>query len=62
MVTKCIIQIAMGLLLWLFVPGWITQGSRKTRQWIKLACNIAGIVMVISGSLRLLSAVGSVMF
>ena len=53
MITKSIIQIIFGWLLWRFVPGLITQGSRKSRTRIQLCCNIAGIILVVLGVLHL---------
>lgn len=47
--TSAIIKITLGLIIWKLVPGWITQGKKKTREKIKLACNIIGIIMVLYG-------------
>ena len=35
------------------VPGWITQGKKKTRDTIKLICNIVGVLLVLLGAISL---------
>ena len=56
-----IIEIIFGLIIWKLVPGWITQGKKKVRDTIKLACNIIGIILVIAGCYSLImSLVGHV--
>lgn len=48
--------IVIGLILWKFVPGWITQGKKSLRDTIKLTCNIVGIIMVLAGCYSLIMA------
>lgn len=52
--VSAIIRIILGLVIWKIVPGWITEGSKKVRDMIRLACNIVGIIMVLSGGYSLL--------
>ncbi len=54
MLIKPIIHIALGLFLWCFVPKWIKYGNRKDRGRIQLMCCILGIIIFISGILRVL--------
>lgn len=51
-----IIEIILGLIIWKLVPGWITEGKKKVRDIIKLACNIIGVIMVIAGCYSLVMA------
>ena len=44
-----VIEIVIGLVIWKMVPGWITEGNKSARDVIKLACNIIGVILVISG-------------
>ena len=44
-----IIEIIIGLVIWKMVPRWITEGNKSTRDVIKLACNIIGVILVIAG-------------
>lgn len=53
-----IIKIAIGFLLWKYVPRWITYGPAKTRSYIQLGCNILGLIIVISGVISLLHSLG----
>lgn len=48
-----ILKIIIGLIVWKFVPGWITQGKKNVRDVIKMACNIIGIIMVLAGGYSL---------
>ena len=52
--VSAIIEIAIGFVIWEYVPGWITQGKKKVRDVIKLACNIVGIIIVLFGCYSLL--------
>lgn len=54
--VSAIIEIILGLVIWKMVPGWITEGKKKVRDIIKLACNIIGIIMVIAGCYSLVMA------
>lgn len=49
-----ILQIIFGLFIWKIVPGWIEYGSVGTRNFIKLCCNIIGIIVLISAVITLL--------
>lgn len=51
--THAIVEIVIGLCLWMVVPGWITQGKKKTRDTIKLICNIVGVLLVLLGAISL---------
>ena len=51
--VSAIIRIVLGVIIWKIVPSWITEGE-KARDIIKLACNIIGIIMILSGSYSLL--------
>ena len=46
---SAIIEIVIGLVIWKMVPWWITEGNKSTRDVIKLACNIIGIILLIAG-------------
>ena len=46
---SAIIEIVIGFVVWKIVPGWITEGNKSTRDIIKLACNIIGVILVIAG-------------
>lgn len=52
-----IMLILLGLLIWKIVPGWIEYGNKKTRESIRLGCNIAGIALVIIGLFSLLMSI-----
>ena len=55
-----IFQIIIGLLLWKLVPRWIEYGDRKTREYLKLGCNIIGVILVVLGIVSILTgALGS---
>ena len=51
---SAIIEIVIGLVIWMIVPGWITEGNKKARDVIKLACNIIGVIIVIAGCYSLI--------
>ena len=52
--VSAIIKIILGLVVWKMVPGWITEGNKSARDVIKLACNIVGIILVLSGCYSLI--------
>lgn len=52
-----IFEIILGLVIWQLVPGWITQGNKKAKDIIKLACNIIGIIMVLAGCYSMLMTI-----
>ena len=59
--VSAIIEIIIGLVIWKMVPGWITEGNKSTRDIIKLACNIIGVILVIVGSYSLVrSLIGQI--
>lgn len=59
--VSAIIEIIIGLVIWKMVPGWITEGNKSTRDIIKLACNIIGVILVIVGSYSLvMSLIGQI--
>ena len=51
-----IILILFGLLIWKIVPGWIEYGNKKTKESIRLGCNIVGVVLVLIGIVSLLTS------
>lgn len=51
-----IFQIILGLLIWKFAPRWIEYGDRKTREYLKLGCNIIGVILVVLGIVSILSS------
>ena len=53
LMVSSILKIIIGLIVWKFVPGWITQGKKNVRDVIKMACNIIGIIMVLAGGYSL---------
>lgn len=54
MILGPIIQIIIGLLIWKIVPEWIEYGDKKVREFIKLCCNIVGIIVVLFGAISLI--------
>lgn len=46
---SAILTIVIGVVVWKLVPRWITEGNKSTRDVIKLACNIIGVILVIAG-------------
>lgn len=59
--VSAIIEIIIGLVIWKMVPGWITEGNKSTRDIIKLACNIIGVILVIVGCYSLvISLIGQI--
>lgn len=51
--ASSILKIIIGLIVWKFMPGWITQGKKNVRDVSKMACNIIGIIMVLAGGYSL---------
>lgn len=49
----CIILLALGFVLWKYLPGKITAASKKTRSYIDLGFQIVGILMMITGAIQL---------
>lgn len=62
MIISSIIEICLGLFICNVVPGWIRHGRSGARDFIKLCCNIIGIVITIAGALDLLRAFGIYLF
>ena len=58
MLIKAIIQIIIGLFIWYIVPSWITQGNRSARDFIKLCCNVIGIIITIVGVINVRKSLG----
>ena len=59
--VSAIIEIILGLIIWKMVPGWITEGNKSTRDIVKLACNIIGVILVIAGCYSLVvSLIGQI--
>ena len=52
-----IIIIAVGFVMWKFLPGKITAASRKTRSYIDLGFQIVGIILMISGGIELIKSI-----
>lgn len=40
------------------VPDWITEGSKSVRDIIKLACNIIGIIMLLTRLFFIVDVIG----
>lgn len=53
LMASSILKIIIGLIVWKFMPGWITQGKKNVRDVSKMACNIIGIIMVLAGGYSL---------
>ena len=51
-----IFQIIIGLLIWKLMPRWIEYGDRKTRKYLKLGCNIIGVILVVLGIVSILTS------
>ena len=47
-----LIIIAVGFVLWKFLPGKITAASKKTRSYIDLGLQIVGIILMLSGGVE----------
>lgn len=52
-----IILIALGFVLWKFLPGKITATSRKKRKNIDLGFQIVGILLMLSGGVELVRSI-----
>lgn len=52
-----IILIALGFVMWKYLPGMITKASPKTRQYIDLCLQIGGIILMIIGVIQLLESI-----
>ncbi len=52
-----IILIALGFVLWKFLPGKITATSRKKRKNIDLGFQISGIILMILGAIQLVLSI-----
>lgn len=52
-----IILIALGFVLWKFLPGKITATSRKKRKNIDLGFQISGIILMILGAIQLILSI-----
>lgn len=48
-----IIQIVIGFILWKYMPGKITAGSRKVRSYIDMIFQIFGLLLMILGMIRI---------
>ena len=47
-----IILVIIGYIVWKFIPGKITVGSRKMRSYIDLGAQILGILLMLSGIVK----------
>lgn len=47
-----IILVIIGYIVWKFIPGKITAGSRKMRSYIDLGAQILGILLMLSGIVK----------
>lgn len=50
----CIILIALGFVMWKYLPGKITAASKKTRHYIDLGLQILGIILMLTGAIQLI--------
>ncbi len=41
-----VIWVALGLVLWLFVPGWVKIKSKSERKAFRFICMVVGILIV----------------
>lgn len=41
-----VISVALGLVLWLFVPGWVKIKSKSERKAFRFICMVVGILIV----------------
>ncbi len=46
-----IICIAAGLVLWLFVPGWVRLKSVRERKIFRFLCMVLGIVIAVGAAI-----------
>lgn len=46
-----IICIAAGLVLWLFVPGWVRLKSARERKIFRFLCMVLGIVIAVGAAI-----------
>ena len=53
----CIILIALGFVMWKFLPGKITAASKKARSYIDLGLQILGIILMITGAIQLVRSI-----
>lgn len=52
-----IILIALGFVMWKYLPGKITAASKKTRSYIDLGFQIVGILLMLSGGVELVRSI-----
>lgn len=45
--VSMIISVAIGLVLWLFVPGWVKIKSKRERDIFRVICMVLGIVIAL---------------
>lgn len=55
MIISILIDLVLGLILWLAVPQ-LVGNKTDTRHTIQIICKLLGILMVIGAALRLLGA------
>lgn len=56
---NAIITIIVGLVVAFILPEWIRFGSKSSRSFIQLVFNVTGILIAISGGIKLLHVLGS---
>ena len=52
----CFILIAVGFVMWKYLPGKITAASKKTRSRIDLCLQVLGITLMLTGAVQLVKA------
>ena len=45
--TGTVISVAAGLVLWLFVPGWVKIKSKSERKIFRIVCMVLGIAIAV---------------
>lgn len=54
-----IINLLVGFVLWKYIPGKITAGSKKVRSYIDLGAQILGILLMLTGAINLIKLIFS---
>ncbi|MCM1034887.1 MAG: hypothetical protein NC038_00050 [Paludibacter sp.] len=55
--THNILLIIIGFILWNFIPGKITAGSKKIRPYIDLGAQILGILLMLTGGINMIKLI-----
>lgn len=52
------VGIAIGYVLWNYLPKWIELNSKKSREIFRVICTILGILMILGGVFSILNRLG----